>query len=114
MGASLAPVRSPHAKRGRDCWARLKGYFGQAAADIDCTFEAGGGPEKLRAAIQRIRNQAEQAVREGKSELFLTDEHISEDRVAIPGVLAAAAVHTHLVRRGLRSYASVNVRSAER
>ena len=28
-------------------------------------------------------------------------------------VLAAAAVHTHLVRRGLRSYASINVRSAE-
>ncbi len=94
-------------------WARLKAYFGSAAADIDCTFEAGGGPDRLRAAIQRIRNQAEQAVREGKSELFLTDEHISEDRVAIPGVLAAAAVHTHLVRRGLRSYASVNVRAAE-
>lgn len=94
-------------------WGRLKGYFGSSAADIDCTFEATGGAEKLRAAIQRIRNQAEQAVREGRSELFLTDEGIDEDRVAIPGVLAAAAVHTHLVRRGLRSYASVNVRTAE-
>ncbi|VXC86231.1 glutamate synthase large subunit [Sphingomonas sp. 8AM] len=94
-------------------WARLKAYFGNAAADIDCTFETGGGAERLRAAIQRIRNQAEQAVREGKSELFLTDERIGEDRVAIPGVLAAAAVHTHLVRRGLRSYASINVRAAE-
>ncbi len=94
-------------------WARLKAHFGRAAAEIDCTFEAEGGPEKLRAAIQRIRNQAEQAVREGRSELFLTDEHVSEDRVAIAGVLAAAAVHTHLVRRGLRSYASINVRSAE-
>jgi glutamate synthase (NADPH/NADH) large chain len=94
-------------------WHRLKAYFGSSAAEIDCTFEAGGGPERLRAAIQRIRNQAEQAVREGRSELFLTDENISEDRVAIPGVLAAAAVHTHLVRRGLRSYASVNVRTAE-
>ncbi|MBW6524999.1 glutamate synthase large subunit [Sphingomonas sp. RHCKR47] len=98
-------------------WHRLKAYFGSSAAEIDCTFEAGAtgkaGPERLRAAIQRIRNQAEQAVREGRSELFLTDENISEDRVAIPGVLAAAAVHTHLVRRGLRSYASVNVRTAE-
>jgi glutamate synthase (NADPH/NADH) large chain len=94
-------------------WARLKGYFGNAAADIDCTFEAGGGPEKLRAAIQRVRNQAEQAVREGKSELFLTDEDIGPDRIAIPGVLAVAAVHTHLVRRGLRSYASINARTAE-
>jgi len=94
-------------------WERLKTHFGRSVAEIDCTFEADGGPERLRAAIQRIRNQAEQAVREGKSELFLTDENVSEDRVAIAGVLAAAAVHTHLVRRGLRSYASINVRTAE-
>ncbi|SFP55082.1 glutamate synthase large subunit [Sphingomonas rubra] len=94
-------------------WDRLRAHFGRSAAEIDCTFAVEGGPETLRAAIQRIRNQAEQAVREGRSELFLTDEHVSEDRVAIAGVLAAAAVHTHLVRRGLRSYASINVRSGE-
>ncbi len=94
-------------------WHRLKTHFGRSAAEIDCTFEPDGGPDRLRAAIQRIRNQAEQAVREGRSELFLTDEHVSEGRVAIAGVLAAAAVHTHLVHRGLRSYASINVRSAE-
>ena len=94
-------------------WSRLKAHFGSAVAEIDCTFDVGGGPEKLRAAIQRIRNEAEQAVRQGKSEIFLTDEAISEDRVGIAGVLAVAAVHTHLVRRGLRSYASINVRSAE-
>ncbi|MGK6318993.1 glutamate synthase large subunit [Sphingomonas sp. DT-204] len=94
-------------------WDRLKGHFGPHAAEIDCTFPADGGPEALRAAIADIRAQAEQAVRQGKSELFLTDEHIGPDRVAIAGVLAAAAVHTHLVRRGLRSYASVNIRTAE-
>ena len=94
-------------------WHRLKGYFGATAADIDCTFPAGSGPEGLRAAIARIRAQAEQAVREGRSELFLTDEAICAEQVGIPGVLAAAAVHTHLVRKGLRSYASVNVRAAE-
>jgi glutamate synthase (NADPH/NADH) large chain len=94
-------------------WARLKAHFGSAVAEIDCTFDAGGGPERLRAAIQRIRNEAEQAVRQGKSELFLTDEATSEDRVGIAGVLAAAAVHTHLVRKGLRSFASINVRTAE-
>jgi glutamate synthase (NADPH/NADH) large chain len=94
-------------------WSRLKAHFGNAVAEIDCTFDVGGGPEKLRAAIQRIRNEAEQAVRQGKSEIFLTDEAISETRVGIAGVLAVAAVHTHLVRRGLRSYASINVRTAE-
>ena len=94
-------------------WARLKAYFGGQSAEIDTTFEAGSGAEGLRAAIAQLRAQAEQAVREGRTELFLIDERIDEDRVAIPGVLAAAAVHTHLVRRGLRSYASVNVRTAE-
>ena len=94
-------------------WARLKAHFGGQAAEIDCTYPVDGGPDALRAAIARIRQEAEQAVREGKSELFLTDEHVGPDRVAVQMVLAAAAVHTHLVRRGLRSYASVNVRSAE-
>ncbi|MBN8815825.1 MAG: glutamate synthase large subunit [Sphingomonas sp.] len=97
---------------GRD-WARLKAHFGAAAAEIDCTFASGGDVDALRTAIQRIRNQAEQAVREGKSELFLSDRDIGEDRVGIAGVLAAAAVHTHLVRRGLRSYCSINIETAE-
>ena len=94
-------------------WARLRAHFGDGSAEIDCTFPAGGEADDLRAAIQRIRNEAEAAVRQGKSELFLTDEAAGPERVAIAGVLAAAAVHTHLVRRGLRSYASVNIRSAE-
>ncbi len=94
-------------------WERLKAAFGAATAEIDCTFERGSGPDGFRAAIARIRAEAEQAVREGKTEIFLTDEHIDDRRAAIQMVLAAAAVHTHLVRRGLRSFASVNVRAAE-
>ncbi|MGE4411752.1 MAG: glutamate synthase large subunit, partial [Sphingobium sp.] len=94
-------------------WGRLKAYFGKAVAEIDCTYTAGGGQEDLRAAIARIRTEAEQAVRAGQSEIFLTDENVGPDRIGIAMVLAAAAVHTHLVRKGLRSYASINVRSAE-
>jgi glutamate synthase (NADPH/NADH) large chain len=95
-------------------WATLRGYFGSAHATIDCTYPADDdSPDALRQAITRVRREAEQAVREGKSELFLTDENVSADRIAIAMVLAAAAVHTHLVRQGLRSYASINVRSAE-
>ncbi|TKD50384.1 glutamate synthase large subunit [Sphingomonas baiyangensis] len=121
---NLANILDVEATRGRvlvlespvltcNDWDRLKAHFADQSAMIDCTFAAGSGAEGLRAAIASVRAQAEQAVREGKTELFLTDESVSEDRVAIPGVLATAAVHTHLVRRGLRSYASVNVRTAE-
>ena len=94
-------------------WNTLKHHFGAQSAEIDCTFPADGGQDALRQAIARIRAEAESAVRAGKTELFLTDEHVSADRIAVAMVLAAAAVHTHLVRKGLRSYASVNVRSAE-
>ena len=91
-------------------WGALSEFFGDHAAAIDCTFALGSS---IRDAIARVRTEAEQAVREGRIELFLTDEAIGPDRVGIPMVLAAAAVHTHLKRNGLRSYASVNVRSAE-
>ncbi|MBK6707681.1 MAG: glutamate synthase large subunit [Sphingomonadales bacterium] len=94
-------------------WGRLKAAFGKAAADIDCTYDVAAGQEGLRAAIRRIREMAEAAVRSGQTELFLTDMDIKAERVAIPMILAAAAVHTHLVRAGLRSYASINARSAE-
>ena len=94
-------------------WDRLRAYFGDAVADIDCTFPASGDASTLREAIARVRREAEDAVRAGRSELFLSDQNIGEDRVGMAMVLAAAAVHTHLVRKGLRSYASINVRSAE-
>ncbi|KTE76751.1 glutamate synthase large subunit [Sphingopyxis sp. A083] len=96
-----------------DDWDRLRAYFGDAVAEIDCTFPTGGDASTLRDAIARIRREAEDAVRAGRSELFLSDQKIGEDRVGVAMVLAAAAVHTHLVRKGLRSYASINVRSAE-
>ena len=111
QNSSVLVLESPVLTSGE--WARLKAQFGAQVAEIDCTFPAEGGQEQLRAAIARIREEAEQAVREGRTEIFLTDEHVSADRIAIAGVLAAAAVHTHLVRKGLRSYASINVRCAE-
>ena len=94
-------------------WNTLKSHFGAQSAEIDCTYSADDGQDALRQAIARIRAEAESAVRAGKTELFLTDEHVGADRIAVAMVLAAAAVHTHLVRKGLRSYASVNVRSSE-
>ncbi|MCA3254965.1 MAG: glutamate synthase large subunit, partial [Alphaproteobacteria bacterium] len=94
-------------------WSRLKAHFGASVAEIDCTFEIAGGPDALRTAIARIRAEAEHAVRSGKTQLFLTDENQSAARAGITMILACAGVHTHLVRKGLRSFASINVRSSE-
>ena len=44
---------------------------------------------------------------------MLTDETTGPDRFAMPMILAVGGVHAHLVGRGLRSYVSIIVRSAE-
>ena len=62
---------------------------------------------------RRIRREAEDAVRGGATHVILTDERAGPDRAAIPMILATGAVHTHLLRQQLRTFTSLNVRSAE-
>ncbi len=93
-------------------WELLRRHFGDSVADIDCTYPIAEGPHGLRAAIARVRRQAEAHVRAGRSALFLSDAGISAERAGIQTILAAAAVHSHLVRVGLRSFASINVRAS--
>jgi len=94
-------------------WDALKAHFGKASAEIDCSFAIADGPDGLKAAIARVRREAEDAVRSGATQLFLTDENQSSERAGVTMILAAAGVHTHLVRKGLRTFASINVRSSE-
>ncbi|HRJ59717.1 MAG TPA: glutamate synthase large subunit [Azospirillaceae bacterium] len=86
---------------------------GDAAAEIDATFDVKAGPDALKDALRRIRQEAEDAVRGGATHLILTDEKMGADRAAIPMILATGAVHTHLVRNNLRTFTSLNVRSGE-
>ncbi|SHF09843.1 glutamate synthase (NADPH) large subunit [Loktanella atrilutea] len=86
-------------------------HFGESVAHIDCTFAP--GDHALAHALERIRSEAEDAVRSGAGHIVLTDQHQSETRVAMPMILATSAVHSGLTRNGLRTFCSVNVRSAE-
>ena len=91
--------------------ARMKEYLGANVREIDCTFVS--GQEALKDALARIRQQAEDAVRQGVAHLILTDENVDKGRPALPMILATGGVHSHLVRQGLRTFTSINVRSAE-
>ncbi|MCB2143189.1 MAG: hypothetical protein KDE02_09785, partial [Rhodobacteraceae bacterium] len=75
--------------------------FGDRVAFIDCTFASGAGDDALRQALERVRTEAEDAVRSGAGHLVLTDEHLGEDKVAMPMILATSAVHSWLTRKGL-------------
>ncbi|RMF67794.1 MAG: glutamate synthase large subunit, partial [Alphaproteobacteria bacterium] len=94
-------------------YAALKSYLDAESAVIDCTFPVAEGEGALRAALERIRAEAEEAVRAGRGQLFLTDEATGADRLPVPMILAVGGVHTHLLQRGLRTFASINVRVAD-
>ncbi|WP_171171605.1 glutamate synthase large subunit [Ruegeria sp. HKCCA0370] len=96
---------------GNAQWDELVGNLNAPLAEIDCSFEPGQGA--LSAALARVRAEAEEAVRSGAGHLVLTDMNSGEDRVAMPMILATSAVHSHLTRQGLRTFCSLNVRSAE-
>ena len=92
--------------------------MGTAACHVDCTFDTGGADSAaseagLRAALERVRAEAEEGVRAGCAHVVLSDEAQGPGRAPIPMILATAAVHTHLVRQSLRTFTSLNVRSAE-
>lgn len=91
---------------------RMKNHLEGRFYEIDCLFEP-SHDGALGEAIERIRAEAEEAVLQGYGHLILTDERVTEGKAAVPMILATGAVHSHLSRRGLRTYTSINVRSAE-
>ena len=91
----------------------LVNRFGEQVAVLDCTFPANSGPDALRQGLERIRAEAEDAVRSGAGQLVMSDQEQGTDKVAMPMILASSAVHSWLTRKGLRTFCSINVRSAE-
>ncbi|MEP3442486.1 MAG: glutamate synthase large subunit [Sulfitobacter sp.] len=88
----------------------MASHFNADLATLDCSFAEGAS---LNDALQAIRAEAEDAVRSGAGHLVLTDQMSGEGRVAMPMILATSAVHSHLTRKGLRTFCSITVRAAE-
>jgi glutamate synthase (NADPH/NADH) large chain len=94
-------------------WDEMVKQFNADMVEIDCTFPVSGDANALQTELARIRAEAEDAVRSGAGHIVLTDHMSGADKVAMPMILATSAVHSHLTRRGLRTFCSLNVRSAE-
>ncbi len=91
----------------------IRDHMGKTAVEIDCTFRPDDGPHSLADALTRIQREAEDAVRGGCTHVILSDTAMDDENAPLPMILAAGAVHTHLVRSELRTFTSINVRSAE-
>ena len=83
------------------------------ARTLDVTWPVIEGPGGLDAALERLCSEADTALAEGINILILSDRAVGPERVALPSLLAVAAVHHHLVREGTRLQAGLVVESGE-
>jgi glutamate synthase (NADPH/NADH) large chain len=80
---------------------------------IDTTWSAGEGVAGMARAVDRICGLATDAVLDGYNILILSDRAVSASRIPMPALLATAAVHHHLIRRGLRTGTGLVVETGE-
>src|SRR5690606_9867982 len=80
---------------------------------IDITYPADMGAAGMEAAIDAICQEAEAAVRGEYNIIILSDRRIAADRLDIPTLLALAAVHHHLIRKGLRTSTGLVMETGE-
>ncbi len=67
---------------------------------LDITYAAETGAQAMEGALDRLCDRAEAAVRGGYNIIVLSDRAVGPDRIPIPALLATAAVHNYLIRKG--------------
>ncbi|MCP4315316.1 MAG: glutamate synthase large subunit [Hyphomicrobiales bacterium] len=80
---------------------------------LDITYRESRGADYMTEALDNICARAERCVNNGYNIIILSDRQIATERIAIPALLAIAAVHHHLIRKGLRTSVGLVVESGE-
>ena len=80
---------------------------------LSALFDLEGGERALETAVERLCQQAVQAVDEGCGLLIVSDRGVDARRAPIPALLALSAVHQRLTRDGIRMQTGLLVETAE-
>ena len=83
------------------------------AKTLQTYFRADGKPGSLKAGLDRLCRYAVDAVEDGFEVIILTDRAIDSDHAPIPSLLATAAVHHHLIRKGYRTQVGIIVEAGD-
>ena len=91
-------------------YEKFMDFFRDSIKILDCTFNV---QNNLKENLNQLSSEAETAVREGYKHLILSDKQLSENRAAIPMILAFGAINSKLVNLGIRGFVSINVQTGE-
>ncbi len=86
---------------------------GVKAKTISTLFPVSEGIDGLGNAIERVRREASEAIRDGFTILVLSDRGVDSEHAFIPSLLAVGAVQHHLIREQTRTQADIIVESGE-
>ncbi len=79
---------------------------------ISLLFEA-SAKRDFQQSLDRIRKEAEAAIKNGYTFIILSDRGVNKKYAAIPSLLAVAAVHRHLVVKARRTQIGIILESGE-
>ncbi|MBO0768344.1 MAG: glutamate synthase large subunit, partial [Solirubrobacterales bacterium] len=82
-------------------------------ATVDITWPIETGPDGMEARLEKLCEEAAAHVDNGATILILSDRNVGPERVAVPSLLAVAAVHQHLVNRNTRLRTGLVIESGE-
>ena len=93
-------------------YIRPDGTAAFKTAVIDITFPTGGGAHGMLAALERICDEASEAIQgalgeNGVEAVCLSDRLAGPDRMALPSLVAVGAVHQHLLKTKQRPKAAI-------
>src|SRR5687768_8153665 len=83
------------------------------AKTLQTYFRADGKPGSLQKGVERLCRYAIDAVNDGFEVLILSDRAIDSEHAPIPSLLATAAVHHHLIRKGQRGQVGLIVEAGD-
>ena len=83
------------------------------AKTLQCYFKADGKPGSLKTALDRLCRYAVDSVDDGFKVLILQDRAVDSNHAPIPSLLAVAAVHHHLIRKGMRGQVGIIVEAGD-
>ncbi|MFT3679175.1 MAG: glutamate synthase large subunit [Ferruginibacter sp.] len=83
------------------------------AKTLQTYFRADGKPGSLQNGLDRLCRYAVDAANDGFEVLILSDRAIDSEHAPIPSLLAVAAVHHHLIRKGMRGQVGIVVEAGD-
>ncbi len=80
---------------------------------VDILYPVAEGGTGLDQALKNVCTEVDAAIADGFTNIILSDRGISQEKAAMPALLATAGVHHHLIRTGTRTQVGLILESGE-